>query len=133
MRDMIIVGLVVAVIIASAMYLLFIFVNTIFTILRDKFWPEEKHVELTDAQIDALKKEFTWVENEVIVYPVAIYGRYTVFKCGQEHTAYVMFFEDRLVDIITFDYEVLVDNEMGVLFKLDSSDSYKGHFYERRT
>jgi len=133
MKDMIIIGLVVTVIIASAVYLLLIFVNTIWIILRDRFWPEEKHTELTDAQIATLKKEFTWVNGVVAVYPVASYGEYTVFKCKQGYADHVMFQNDILVDIMTSEDGVLVDNERGILFKLDNDKHYAGHFYERRT
>lgn len=133
MKKIIIFGLIALLMTVSTVYLMFRFCATIWIILRDRFWPEEAHIELTDAQIVVLKKEFVWKNGEVIVYPMATYLNYTVFKCGQGHTAYVMFRGDKLVDTITFDFEVLIDEEWGVLFKLHNKNLYNGNFYVRRT
>jgi hypothetical protein len=118
---------------AGTFYLFLRFCEIVLMPLFTKFLPKKEGTELTDAQIIALKKEFTWIENEVIVIPVATYNNYTVFKCGQGHTAYVMFKGNKLVDVITFDFEVLVDEESGILFKLHDNDLSSGDFYIRRT
>lgn len=131
--NIIIFGIILIMMLAGAFYLLLRFCEIVLLPLFKRFLPKKEGTELTDAQIIALKKEFTWIENEVIVIPIATYNNYTVFKCGQGHTAYVMFDGDDLVDVITFDFEVLVDEENGVLFKLHDNDLSSGYFYTRRT
>jgi len=130
-------GLILIAIMASGVYLILMFLKVLWegvSKMYYTFYPKkEEGTEFTDAQHAALKKEFVWVEGEVIVYPLATYLNYTIFKCGQGHTAYVMFRGDKLVDTITFDFEVLVDEPFGVLFKLDKNNLHSGSFYVRRT
>lgn len=131
--NIIIFGIILIMMLAGAFYLLLRFCEIVLLPLFKRFLPKKEGTELTDAQIIALKKEFTWVEKEAMVIPVATYNNHTVFKCGQGHTAYVLFRGNELVDIITFAFEVLVDEENGVLFKLHNNDLSSGYFYVRRT
>jgi len=134
MRDVLF-ALILMVMAMSTVYLLFKFFEVLYTGLNRMFymfWPKEEGTEFTDAQQAALKKEFVWKDGEVIVYPLATYLNYTVFKCGQGHTAYVMFRGNKLIDTITFDFEVLVDEPFGVLFKLDKNNLHSGDFYTRK-
>lgn len=90
---------------------------------------------LTDAQINALRKEFVWVRDKVEVVLTATYKEYKVFKCGQGHTSHVMFKGDEMVDITTFDYEFLLDSENLITFIVRTNSFYKnvdGQLYNER-